>query len=433
MVDKQNKARRTNIPLDENRYALFNDNQVLPGFEKVSRTFASKSSLLASSSTKKNNNNNIANEDSVETAIPTCTARCNNYEKIAADIQFYSNLRHQFKYSSIVDEYRSKHFTNYTTTPTTTTSTSTTNSQGNDVSVEDNQHQQIQKQLTIGVHIRAGNGERGDFVHQNRIIENEIEWYNNLITQIILLKKQYNMPQTVLFVASDTKSTIATVEKTLLQHNVTAIKVIHYDHPKYMHPKDGTGILFGDGPIKINDNCLIGWESTYIDMMLLSYVDVLIAARASSFTQSLPMSLIYASNSYSNGNNNSNRGKRGKFCELNHLGDEMKCYTSHEQWCCEGRTDFIFETEKFDYVRIPSNPDKLIPIDPEVRERKFNIHQRPTSGMCQKPQSPLDKTNINTGIVTTATERQQQQQQQDGCLPFHWNNEYHTDQGIATH
>lgn len=58
---------------------------------------------------------------------------------------------------------------------------------------------------------------------------------------------------------------------------------------------EGGGVFFGEmavfhPDVGEKDKCLNGWDGMLIDMFVLSHADVVVAARPSSFVQSLPMS-----------------------------------------------------------------------------------------------------------------------------------------------
>jgi hypothetical protein len=86
-----------------------------------------------------------------------------------------------------------------------------------------------------------------------------------------------------------------------------------------------------------------GWEAVISDMILLSYVDVLIAGRPSSLTQSLPMTMVLSTPV-------SQRKVRRGFCEVNPTATARICYESLMDWCCNGTTSFSLHTiQRYDY------------------------------------------------------------------------------------
>jgi hypothetical protein len=268
-------------------------------------------------------------------------------DKAAADIHFYRDLRERFRLKAAVDEFRRRHFVG---------------------------------KIVIGMHIRAGNGERGDFADRGRGIGNVQQWLDSLTDQLLAAAQEQNWGDAVLFLATDTPSMIDRVRTLVLKkkhHKV--IDVVHLDQPR---PAEGSGVLFGvQGEIERQGNqCLRGWESTIMDMMLLSHADVLIAARPSSFTQSLPMQLALATGG-------ATRAVEHPYCEVNLNATAMRCYTDFADWCCRGRTEFSLQgIQRYDYLRMPHpNTFPLDIADPETR-RRFKINHRPDGGCVPLPE-----------------------------------------------
>ena len=279
-------------------------------------------------------------------------SQCDSTDKAIVDQVFYSQLRDQFRNGPAVEAFRREHFA-------------------------DN--------LVVGVHIRAGNGEDGDFSGRKRGIGNVDEWLDALVLQINGAVERERSSQkatskAIVFVATDTAAIIPK-----LQAALDKILVVHWEQAR---PTEGSGVLFGEQG-KVNrqgEECLDGWTNTFTDMMLLSHADILIAARPSSFTQSLPMALVYAA--------------KGTFCEVNPDASDRRCYKDFATWCCEGKTQFSLEgiKQKYDYLRMPA-PGALDHIDlhsPDVR-KQFKISERPIGGCIPQP---MDRKQV--------------------CLPYDW-------------
>jgi len=269
--------------------------------------------------------------------------------KATADAAFYAGLRDRFRLRTFVDDLRTKHF-----------------GLGSG------------QQLTvIGMHIRAGNGETGDFSDRGRGIGDTETWLQSLAKQLLEAHRAQDWGDSVLFLATDTPSLIDTVRDLLAQD----IPVVHLDQ---VRPEEGSGVFFGEqGKIaQKGKQCLQGWENTMMDMMLLSYTDVLIAARPSSFTQSLPMQLVLATPK-------TTRRVPQPFCEVNPAATEMRCYSDFSDWCCNGKTDFSLQgiRQTYDYLRMPQNntPSILNIADPAV-QKKYKINDRPIDGCIPRPQ-----------------------------------------------
>jgi hypothetical protein len=190
----------------------------------------------------------------------------------------------------------------------------------------------------IGIHVRAGNGETGDFASRGRPIENETEWLQNISDRI--LNQEWG--PSLLFVATDTPAIVDKLRYFLDGH----MPVVALDQ---LRPDSGSGVLFGErGKVTIKGAaCLSGWKSAFVDMMLLSYADVVVAARPSSFSMSLPMSLALAKLV-------PERQHQRPFCEVNPSATEIKCFRDFKEWCCKGTTKFILDgIQSYDYLRMP--------------------------------------------------------------------------------
>jgi hypothetical protein len=101
-------------------------------------------------------------------------------------------------------------------------------------------------------------------------------------------------------------------------------------------PAEGGGVMFGEHGKVLNSGpqCLTGWVSTMSDMILLSHADVVIASRPSSFTQAMPLSLVFGSST--SPSTSEAGGVPKEFCDVNVNATEMRCYRSFLDWCCNG-------------------------------------------------------------------------------------------------
>lgn len=242
-----------------------------------------------------------------------CDDRRCGFGKAAADADFYADLRARFRFRPQVDAFRARHFTNRT---------------------------------VLGVHIRAGNGEGGDFAWKKRGIRNETAWLGNLAGHLRQLAAGAVRP--ALFVASDTERLIDGLRDRL----GGALEVLQVAQRR---PAAGTGILFGEkrAVLTEGEHCLHGWEMSLVDMILLSHADAVVVGRPSSFTQTMPMSLVFA------------RPERERriarpYCELDPEALHRRCYASYEDWCCNGTTAFYMDQrKKQEYIHVPQVPFDL--------------------------------------------------------------------------
>lgn len=230
-------------------------------------------------------------------------------DKVDSDVQFYTLHRDRFRGHQRVQDYRKEHF-----------------------------HSNV---TTIGIHIRAGNGEKGDFFNRGRTIHDSANWLQRVVSLILSQSAWKTRPRQV-FLATDTADMIHVLESLLEPHGIPVLQV------NQLRPNKGEGVLFGarGQVLESGFKCWRSWESTLMDMILLSHADVVIAARPSSFTQSMPLSLIMA------------REKGAvlqPYCEMNAEATDMRCYSSYSDWCCHGDTDFALADihQRYEYLRMP--------------------------------------------------------------------------------
>ena len=231
-------------------------------------------------------------------------------ERFEADEKFYASLRRRFRKRDVVNGFMEQNrFSDHT---------------------------------VIGMHVRAGNNETGDFDSKNRTISDLPKWVKSMANQLKILSKDWQQPP-LLFLATDTASIIPAFRKEL---DGTMV-VLSYEQQRAL---SGQGVLFGASShiLRSGEQCLSGWEAAYTDMMLISHADVVVAARPSSFTQSLPMALVFSTP-------DSSRKVLHNFCEVNPVGTEMRCYQNMSDWCCRGKSSFSLQgIQKFEYRRMPN-------------------------------------------------------------------------------
>jgi hypothetical protein len=177
------------------------------------------------------------------------------------------------------------------------------------------------RKTVIGIHIRAGNGETGDFERKKRQIGNEESFRNNVVERLRELidthEDVFRAKPPLLFIATDTQSMLDDFRETL---NETMPVV---DMPQH-RPDEGAGVLFGElGKDKgEGEFCLRDWEETVTDMLLLAMSDVVVATRCSSFVHSMPINLALRRSDFPT-----------PFCEISNSG-KLSCFESFMRWCC---------------------------------------------------------------------------------------------------
>ena len=225
-------------------------------------------------------------------------------DKIETDFEMYTSLRNRFRERHAVDRFVEQHFAGRT---------------------------------VLGIHIRAGNGEAGHFNHSARAIQGTPQqWISNLVTNMLLHLEAARqnatrpIPPPILYVASDTQQYIDLLKARLKGY----MPVVYLAQDR---PKQGEGVFFGEFAQQNKaqresdqKTCLQRWTSTVHDMMLLSYADVLIAGKPSSFTQSLPLSMVFGKK---------HRKLDAALCEV-HRGPsgQLNCFKSYREWACDTKT-----------------------------------------------------------------------------------------------
>jgi len=248
----------------------------------------------------------------VRAGIPgECHSNC-AMNKYASDVEYYRQLQERFRLKDQVDDFVKVTFSQYS---------------------------------VIGIHVRAGNNETGDFRKKGRRILNREEWVNNMVQRLVNITEASNATKPpLLYIATDTPSMVGMFTTAL--EGIMPVK----DFPQ-RRPEENKGVMFGGSKNfqQAGDDCLLNWENVVMDMMILSRADVIVAARPSSFSQSLPMILSYA-REYP-------RVFPRPFCEVNYNATDIRCYESFPEWCCEGIGQFSLKglAQRYDYLRVPTN------------------------------------------------------------------------------
>jgi len=257
--------------------------------------------------------------------------------KYDTDVEFYRTIRDQFRFARRVQRFRREVFGNHT---------------------------------VLGMHVRAGNNETGDFGKKNRAIHDLDEWTNRMVGHVKYLATTTSSSSSsstgtirppLLYLATDTPSLLHTMREALKG----IMPVVDFPQER---PPEGSGVAFGAmGKVMQGGGqaCLDGWRSAFMDMVLLSHADIVIAARPSSFVQTMPMMMAFA-----DGN---------RFCEVNGNATEIKCFDDYREWCCESLGTFFFGdiNQRYDYVRVPYDELWTKKFEPVPR---LNRNCRPVPG-----------------------------------------------------
>jgi hypothetical protein len=243
------------------------------------------------------------------TADPAGSCHLCPADKVQSDLELYTSLRDRFRHKQMVDDFVEAHFANAT---------------------------------VIGIHVRAGNNEGGDFEQKGRAISNPdlwVEQIQKLVEEQLLgpsmvargrrtsdNNEDHDKPLVwskppIIYLATDTPSMVTRFRRQFASINITVV-----DMPQNGRAQEGKGVLFGESNKVHNkgdmatqgsgddrhheedhqntpngdesggddySSCLKGWSDTVTDMLLLSHADVVIAGKPSSFVQTLPMSLAF--------------------------------------------------------------------------------------------------------------------------------------------
>jgi len=242
---------------------------------------------------------------------PKAPCKCTS-DKVDFDAKFYMGLRNRFRNKPEVDSFVKANFADF---------------------------------IVVGLHVRAGNGEQGDFSEKNREIKDENIWVHRISKNIRNMTRGWKRPPLV-YLATDTPSMVQRFRAALAG-------VMNVTHFPQQRAEEGHGVFFGERGIESNvtrvqSSCLAGWDAAIKDMLILSHADVVVAARPSSFTQTLPMSIVLQ-------RDNQEPDSMLPFCESNIAGTELRCFKDYLDWCCNGKGSFVFTgmKQRYDYLKVP--------------------------------------------------------------------------------
>jgi hypothetical protein len=206
-------------------------------------------------------------------------------DKLQSDVSFYQLLESQYRFHSEVENFMQEH--------------------------------QFQNRLVIGLHIRAGNGEGMHFEATGRGVRNASAFVDNLVLVVGEMLSYQTVQEKlfppIVFLATDTAYLIPLVQDVSKRYlNIETVVL------PQLRLEANQGVTF-DNLEGTGRKCLDGWQAMVSDMILLSHADFLIAAKHSTFTQSLPLSLIFH--------------RRKTFCEVSENGMTMTCISGRiEAW-----------------------------------------------------------------------------------------------------
>ena len=282
------------------------------------------------------------------------------------------------------------------------------------------QHKWDERPLVIGLHLRAGNGEDAHFTESGRASSNDID-ESTMIARLVRLTnmaviretkrlgdrkvysgqrrkdyKENSVLRPLLFVATDTAHLLPLITKMIdlgtiqdesnhnnhTQPTIRRLEIVTWPQDRLPENAGVTfDVLQGKG-----ERCLQGWRSAMSDSLMLSTVDVLIAAKRSTFTQSLPLTLGFDQNReksngdgvniafFSNDRNDNDSNKAMKqsnemvirrkrsfsFCEVSELDFiDMTCFADVQSWLFRGKDDRHFPISKDKGVSNPERNERI--------------------------------------------------------------------------
>lgn len=257
-------------------------------------------------------------------------------EKKRSDVEFFRQLRALFRFNGRAQSFVEKH--------------------------------KFSERVVVGLHLRAGNGEKGDFQEKSRGVEHMETWLNNttnLLSELIdkvrgthndeTKRKSIRTP--LVFLATDTPSLVSNFSDACKPYGISVVT-----YPQQIM-EEGTGVSFYH---KWNGTsaCYEDWVGQFMDATLLSVADIVVAGQYSSFSQTLPLTTLLSEsimasapsvhNSSANQSsdlgvhyNDDERFARKLFCEVSKEGDAMGCFDDYQDWMFRKNAIVIGDNDSF--------------------------------------------------------------------------------------
>jgi len=251
---------------------------------------------------------------------------------------------------------------------------------------EDFQRENLWKMYhVVGLHLRIGNGEREHFVEAGRNNATESLGYLcdhlNTILQLTASVHAERPKPGLVFLATDTANWIPRVRACT---DLLEVKLVTFPQPRLTA---GHGVSYSTWTG--GDQCFQGWKSSMMDVWLLSQVDILLAPTRSTFTQTLPLSLLLS-------DPNKSKEMKYRFCEGD--GPFMTCFSSLESWLYRNEENHVLHSTATSFHGSPTYrsvhhkvmvhfPDRK---DPPIYEQatrfwKTAMNNNDSSNLANKP------------------------------------------------
>jgi hypothetical protein len=189
-------------------------------------------------------------------------------------------------------------------------------------------HTRFNEHTVFALHIRTGNGEKGDFRLKQRNIQNLEKWLVNVMQLLCDYRSHHSRYFTtakplMIYVGTDTGSVIPKLQNISSGH--CQIPIVSADQA---YPEMGKSVSF---LYKYDDeeSCLKGWENMFLDMYMFTRCNSVVAGSYSSFTQAAPMSFVMHKakwNSYHPATH------PHWFCQLGPYGNRIDCHDNLKDW-----------------------------------------------------------------------------------------------------
>lgn len=201
---------------------------------------------------------------------------------------------------------------------------------------------QWHRHTVFGLHIRTGNGEKGDFAAKRRGMPRLDAWVVRAVR--LLCDYRHAHPghfvdrPLLLYVGTDTASVVPQLRAASdLACRIPVVSAAQ------RHPGDGEGASFRafanpKGEATETEACLDGWRDMFLDMYAFTRCNTVVAGTYSSFTQAAPLSYVmHKAKAYrrrSTATAASGDGDRHPhyFCEMGNEGNRMDCFDTLASW-----------------------------------------------------------------------------------------------------
>lgn len=189
----------------------------------------------------------------------------------------------------------------------------------------------------LGLHVRAGNGEKGQFARHRQVTNLDL-WLQN-VGQLFC---EYSMEYShlleeyplMIYLGTDTSSVIDQLQSILknltISHNCSEIPVVTTEQERM---EAGTGVSYGPQGVggKDSELCYERWVSMLLDMYFISRSNTVVAGQYSSFSKAAPFTLATRKAQFYKTNPDAPRARpfSNFYCEVGDTGKRLDCYDSY--------------------------------------------------------------------------------------------------------